>query len=89
MMKKYLFLILVFISTSLLAADQWPMGKWNMLDDFTELPQAIIQISATKGGGFEGKIIEDECLTRDVDSETSSKQSKIYVIVNKQEIKTE
>lgn len=57
-MKKYLFLILVFISTSLLAADQWPMGKWNMLDDFTELPEAIIQISATKGGGFEGKIIE-------------------------------
>ena len=58
MMKKYLFLMLMFISTSLLAADQWPMGKWNMLDDFTEMPEAIIQISATKGGGFEGKIIE-------------------------------
>jgi len=58
MMKKYLFLILMFISTSLLAADQWPMGKWNMLDDFTEMPEAIIQISATKGGGFEGKIVE-------------------------------
>jgi hypothetical protein len=29
-----------------------------MLDDFTELPEAIIQISATKAGGFEGKIIE-------------------------------
>ena len=57
-MKKYLFLILMFISTSLLAADQWPMGKWNMLDDFTEMPEAIIQISATKGGGFEGKIVE-------------------------------
>ena len=57
-MKKYLFLILMFISTSLLAADQWPIGKWNMLDDFTEMPEAIIQISATKGGGFEGKIIE-------------------------------
>ena len=58
MMKKYLFLMLMFISTSLLAADQWPMGKWNMLDDFTEMPEAIIQISATKGGGFEGKIVE-------------------------------
>jgi uncharacterized protein (DUF2147 family) len=57
-MKKYLFLILMFISTSLLAADQWPIGKWNMLDDFTELPEAIIQISALKTGGFEGKIIE-------------------------------
>ncbi len=57
-MKKYLFLILIFISTSLLAADQWPIGKWNMLDDFTELPEAIIQISALKTGGFEGKIIE-------------------------------
>jgi uncharacterized protein (DUF2147 family) len=57
-MKKYLFLILMFISTSLLAGDQWPIGKWNMLDDFTELPEAIIQISALKTGGFEGKIIE-------------------------------
>lgn len=57
-MKKYLFLILTLISANLLAADQWPIGKWNMLDDFTELPEAIIQISATKGGGFEGKIIE-------------------------------
>lgn len=57
-MKKYLFLILMFISSSLLAGDSWPIGKWNMLDDFTELPEAIIQISATKAGGFEGKIIE-------------------------------
>ena len=57
-MKKYLFLMLMFISTSLLAADQWPIGKWNMLDDFTESPEAIIQISALKAGGFEGKIIE-------------------------------
>ena len=57
-MKKYLFLILMFISSSLLAGDQWPMGKWNMLDDFTELPEAMIQISALKTGGFEGKIIE-------------------------------
>jgi len=48
----------MFISTSLLAGDQWPIGKWNMLDDFTELPEAIIQISALKTGGFEGKIIE-------------------------------
>ena len=29
-----------------------------MLDDFTESPEAIIQISALKTGGFEGKIIE-------------------------------
>jgi len=57
-MKKYLFLILMFISSGLLAGDQWPIGKWNMLDDFTELPEAIIQISALKTGGFEGKIIE-------------------------------
>jgi uncharacterized protein (DUF2147 family) len=57
-MKKFLFFILIFISTNLLAAEQWPIGKWNMLDDFTELPEAIIQISAVKGGGFEGKIIE-------------------------------
>ena len=57
-MKKYLFLILMFISSSLLAGDSWPIGKWNMLDDFTELPEAIIQISALKTGGFEGKIIE-------------------------------
>ncbi len=57
-MKKYVFLILMFISSSLLAGDQWPMGKWNMLDDFTELPEAMIQISALKTGGFEGKIIE-------------------------------
>ena len=57
-MKKYLFLMLMFISTSLLAADSWPKGKWNMLDDFTELPEAVIEISAIKGGGFEGKIIE-------------------------------
>jgi uncharacterized protein (DUF2147 family) len=58
MIKKFLFFILIFISTNLLAAEQWPIGKWNMLDDFTELPEAIIQISAVKGGGFEGKIIE-------------------------------
>jgi uncharacterized protein (DUF2147 family) len=57
-MKKYLFSIFMLISANLLAADQWPIGKWNMLDDFTELPEAIIQISATKAGGFEGKIIE-------------------------------
>lgn len=57
-MKKYLFLILMFISASLFAGDSWPIGKWNMLDDFTELPEAIIQISALKTGGFEGKIIE-------------------------------
>jgi uncharacterized protein (DUF2147 family) len=57
-MKKYLFLILMFISSSLFAGDQWPIGKWNMLDDFTELPEAIIQISTLKTGGFEGKIIE-------------------------------
>ena len=57
-MKKYLFLILMFISSSLFAGDSWPIGKWNMLDDFTELPEAIIQISALKTGGFEGKIIE-------------------------------
>ena len=48
----------MFISSSLLAGDSWPIGKWNMLDDFTELPEAIIQISALKTGGFEGKIIE-------------------------------
>ncbi|MCX7191651.1 MAG: DUF2147 domain-containing protein [Candidatus Methylopumilus sp.] len=57
-MKKYLLLICILFSSSLLAADSWPVGKWNMLDDFTELPEAIIQISATKAGGFEGKIIE-------------------------------
>ncbi|MEY3910034.1 MAG: hypothetical protein RIT47_725 [Pseudomonadota bacterium] len=57
-MKKFLFSIFILISANLLAADQWPIGKWNMLDDFTELPEAIIQISATKAGGFEGKIIE-------------------------------
>ena len=48
----------MFISSSLFAGDSWPIGKWNMLDDFTELPEAIIQISALKTGGFEGKIIE-------------------------------
>lgn len=57
-MKKYLFSIFMLMSANLLAADQWPIGKWNMLDDFTEQPEAIIQISATKAGGFEGKIIE-------------------------------
>ena len=46
------------VSSSLLASDSWPIGKWNMLDDFTELPEAIIQISALSAGGFEGKIIE-------------------------------
>ena len=57
-MKKYLFSIFMLMSANLLAADQWPIGKWNMLDDFTEQPEAIIQISATKAGEFEGKIIE-------------------------------
>ena len=57
-MKKYLLLICILFSSNLLAVDSWPVGKWNMLDDFTELPEAIIQISATKAGGFEGKIIE-------------------------------
>ena len=57
-MKKYLFLILILVSSKLIAADLWPVGKWNMLDDFTELPEATIQISALKTGGFEGKIIE-------------------------------
>ena len=57
-MKKYLLLICILFSSNLLAVDSWPLGKWNMLDDFTELPEAIIQISATKAGGFEGKIIE-------------------------------
>jgi len=56
--KKYLFLILILISSKPWAADVWPVGKWNMLDDFTELPEATIQIRATKAGGFEGKIIE-------------------------------
>ena len=57
-MKKYLFLILILVSSKLFALDVWPVGKWNMLDDFTELPEATIQISALKNGGFEGKIIE-------------------------------
>ena len=57
-MKKYLFLILILVSSKLFAGDVWPVGKWNMLDDFTELPEATIQISALKNGGFEGKIIE-------------------------------
>jgi uncharacterized protein (DUF2147 family) len=57
-MKKYLLLICILFSSNLLAVDSWPVGKWNMLDDFTGLPEAIIQISATKAGGFEGKIIE-------------------------------
>ena len=57
-MKKYLFLILILVSSQLFAVDDWPVGKWNMLDDFTELPEATIQITALKNGGFEGKIIE-------------------------------
>jgi uncharacterized protein (DUF2147 family) len=57
-MKKYLFLILILVSSKLFAVDVWPVGKWNMLDDFTELPEATIQISALKNGGFEGRIIE-------------------------------
>ena len=57
-MKKYLLLLCILFSSNLLAADSWPIGKWNMLDDFTELPEATIQISALKTGGFEGKIIE-------------------------------
>ena len=36
----------MLMSANLLAADQWPIGKWNMLDDFTELPEAIILTSA-------------------------------------------
>ena len=57
-MKKYLFLILILVSSKLFAADVWPVGKWNMLDDFTELPEATIQITTLKNGGFEGRIIE-------------------------------
>ena len=57
-MKKYLFLILILVSSKLFALDVWPVGKWNMLDDFTELPESTIQITALKNGGFEGKIIE-------------------------------
>ena len=57
-MKKYLFLTLILVSSKLFAVDVWPVGKWNMLDDFTELPEATIQITALKNGGFEGRIIE-------------------------------
>lgn len=48
----------MFITPGLWAGEIWPIGNWNMLDDFTDSPEAIIQISQNKTGGFEGKIIE-------------------------------
>jgi len=46
-MKKILCLCLLVLSTGLYAEDKWPIGFWNMLDDFTEQPEAIIDFYAT------------------------------------------
>ena len=54
-MKKILCLCLLVLSTGLWAEDKWPIGFWNMLDDFTEQPEAIIEFYATPKG-IEGKL---------------------------------
>lgn len=54
-MKK-LFVIILFVFSSFLHAEEkWPIGVWNMLDDFTEQPEAIIEFYATPNG-IEGKL---------------------------------
>lgn len=40
-----------------MSEDAWILGKWNMLDDFTEKPEAIIQFEK-HNDVIEGKIIE-------------------------------
>ena len=54
-MKKIFFLSLLIFSSSLYAGGKWPIGLWNMLDDFTEQPEAIIEFYATPQG-VEGKL---------------------------------
>ena len=54
-MKKILCLILFIFSSLVYGGDNWPVGFWNMLDDFTEQPEAIIEFYATPNG-IEGKL---------------------------------
>ena len=54
-MKKILCLCLFIFSSLVYAGDKWPIGFWNMLDDFTEQPEAIIEFYATPNG-IEGKL---------------------------------
>ncbi len=54
-MKKIFFIMLCLVSSLLYAEDKWPIGLWNMLDDFTEQPEAIIEFYRTSNG-VEGKI---------------------------------
>jgi hypothetical protein len=42
-MKKIFFIVISLISSLVNAGDKWPIGIWNMLDDFTEQPEAIIE----------------------------------------------
>jgi uncharacterized protein (DUF2147 family) len=54
-MKKILYIYLFIFSSFVYAGDKWPIGIWNMLDDFTNQPEAIIQFYATPNG-IEGKL---------------------------------
>ena len=54
-MKKILYLCLFIFSSFVYADDKWPIGFWNMLDDFTEQPEAIIEFYSTPHG-VEGKL---------------------------------
>jgi uncharacterized protein (DUF2147 family) len=54
-MKKIFFIVISLISSLVNAGDKWPIGIWNMLDDFTEQPEAIIEFYSTPNG-VEGKI---------------------------------
>jgi len=54
-MKKILCLSIFIFSSLAYGGDKWPVGFWNMLDDFTEQPEAIIEFYATSNG-IEGKL---------------------------------
>ena len=54
-MKKILYLSLFIFSSLVYGGDKWPLGLWNMLDDFTEQSEAIIEFYETPYG-IEGKL---------------------------------
>jgi len=54
-MKRILCLSIFIFSSLVYGGDKWPVGFWNMLDDFTEQPEAIIEFYSTPNG-IEGKL---------------------------------
>ena len=91
-MKKILCLCLFIFSSLVYAGDKWPIGFWNMLDDFTEQPEAIIEFYATPNG-IEGKLNkvfydpEDEVIENCIHCTGDNKDKPLVGLVTFTELK--